>query len=198
LRRILNRKLPTTLLGDLTYRIVIGVVLAIIVAYLGVQQLSAHAGRSSKPAPSASIASPSEAALVPYQVRVTGTSSDVPLTSRPWLFVQANDGDLYPQGGDHGDNVEIDRSDGSWCGYAYFGAPDSSAAGRRYALILALPSPAADRKLQRRMRTPPAGRVPHWPSLPPGFHQLAAARNVARLPDFQSKAQLAATPGCRH
>jgi hypothetical protein len=147
--------------------------------------------------PTAAISSPAESASVPYQVRVAGTSDDVPLDSRPWLFVQANNGFLYPQGGGHGNNVEIDRADGSWCGYAYFGERSRVSAGKEYALLLALPTPGADRKLQRQMTTLPGGKVPHWHSLPRGFHRLAPARKVIRRPDFQSKAQLEATPSCR-
>jgi hypothetical protein len=134
--------------------------------------------------PTASINDPKDGALVPYQVRVEGTSSNVPLDTSPWLFVEANDGDLYPQGGSSGNTVEISRADGSWCGYAFFGEHDARSAGRGYSLILALPTDRADQKLQRELEDgPPA---PHWRNLPQGFDQLAPARTVMRLPGARS------------
>ncbi len=147
--------------------------------------------------PTAAISSPEEGASVPYQARVAGTSDGVPLDSRPWLFVQSNDGPLYPQGGGHGNDVEIDRSDGSWCGYAYFGPPRRWAAGKEYSLLLALPTAGADRKLQRQMKALPGGKVPRWRSLPQGFRQLAPARKVIRGRDVRTRAQLEATTTCR-
>ncbi len=146
--------------------------------------------------PTASIATPTDGAHVPYRVRVAGTAEGIPLDSRPWLFVQSNDGDLYPQGGNNGNNVLIDRADQSWCGYAYFGVPDRSSAGERYALIVALATHGAERRLEREMQSQPIGQVPHWRSLPAGFEQLGDARVLTRLPQAQTQEQLEETKGC--
>jgi hypothetical protein len=146
--------------------------------------------------PTASIVRPTDGAHVPYRVRVAGTSEGIPLESRPWLFVQSNDGDLYPQGGDNGNNVMIDRADQSWCGYAYFGAPDRSSAGKRYVLIVALATHAAERRLEREMLDQPIGQVPHWRSLPAGFTELGDPRVLTRLPRAQTKEQLEEGESC--
>ena len=142
--------------------------------------------------PTASIITPTEGAQVPYRVRVAGTSEGIPIDSRPWLFVQANNGDLYPQGGDDGNNVMLDLGDQSWCGYAYLGEPDRSSAGRSYVLIVALATHAANQKLERKMH----GQVPHWPSLPPGFERLGDPRRLTRLPRAQTQQQLQEIKSC--
>ncbi len=141
--------------------------------------------------PTASITTPAEDAQVPYRVRVTGTSNGVPLDSRPWLFVQSNDGDLYPQGGGNGNNVMIDRANQSWCGYAYLGVPDPSSAGKHYVLIVALPTHAAENRLERKMK----GQVPHWRSLPAGF-ELGDTRELTRQPRAQPQKQLGEGKRC--
>jgi hypothetical protein len=112
------------------------------------------------------------------------------------LFVQSNDGDLYPQGGDNGNNVMMDRADQSWCGYAYFGVPDRSSAGKRYVLIVALATHGAERRLEREMQGRPIGQVPHWRSLPAGFEQLGDARVLTRLPHAQAQEQLEEPKSC--
>lgn len=142
--------------------------------------------------PTASITTPTEGAQVPYRVRVTGTSEGVPLDSRPWLFVQANNGDLYPQGGNDGNNVMMDRADQSWCGYAYLGEPDSSSAGKSYVLIVASATHAAEQRLEHKMH----GHVPHWPSLPAGFKRLGDPRRLTRLPRAQTSEQLNESQSC--
>jgi hypothetical protein len=142
--------------------------------------------------PTASIITPTEGAQVPYRVRVAGTSEGVPLDSRPWLFVQSNNGDLYPQGGDHGNNVMMDRGDQSWCGYAYLGEPDHSSAGKSYVLIVALATHAAEQRLERKMH----GQVPHWPSLPAGFKRLSDPRRLTRLARAQTREQLDESESC--
>lgn len=146
--------------------------------------------------PTASIATPTDGAHVPYRVRVAGASEGIPLDSRLWLFVQSNDGDLYPQGGDNGNNVMMDRADQSWCGYAYFGVPNRSSAGKRYVLIVALATHGAERRLEREMQGRPIGQVPHWRSLPAGFEQLGDARVLTRLPHAQTREQLEEPKSC--
>jgi hypothetical protein len=112
------------------------------------------------------------------------------------LFVQSNDGDLYPQGGDNGNNVMMDRADQSWCGFAYFGVPDRSSAGKRYVLIVALATHAAERRLEGEMQGSPIGQVPHWHSLPAGFEKLGDPRVLTRLPRTQTQEQLEESKSC--
>lgn len=132
--------------------------------------------------PTASITEPEDGVSVPYQVRVEGSSEDIPLAVDPWLFVESTDHYFYPQGADYGNSVEINRRDGSWCGYAYFGAAKPSAAGNTYTLYLVIPEDKADDELQAEMEEGPP--VPQLTNLPEG--QIADTRTVKRLPDSRS------------
>jgi hypothetical protein len=147
--------------------------------FLGVTIFLAHSSAEAPPGPTGSITNPEDGAAVPYRVRVEGASKEVPLDTSPWLFVQANNGFLYPQGGSTGNTVEIDLGDGSWCGYAFFGEDAARSVGKSYSLVLALPTDRADQKLQRELEAGPP--VPHWRNLPEGFDLLAPAINVTRL-----------------
>jgi hypothetical protein len=147
--------------------------------FLGVTIFLAHSSAEAPQGPTGSITSPEDGAAVPYRVRVEGASKEVPLDTSPWLFVQANNGFLYPQGGGTGNAVEIDRGDGSWCGFAFFGEDAARSAGKSYSLVLALPTDRADRRLQRELEAGPP--VPHWRNLPEGFDLLAPAIKVTRL-----------------
>ncbi|MGB7684425.1 MAG: hypothetical protein WBL45_01430 [Solirubrobacterales bacterium] len=153
------------------------------------------------PGPTASITTPEDGASVSYRTLVEGTSEGIPLNSRPWLFVYSNDGEFYPQGGEEGEGVEIDPSDGSWCRAVWFGEASRSATGNGYSLILALPTPEADQKLEYLMnpflqlgaQVDLPRRVVHLPRLPKGFEVLAPVRKVKRLP----YAEINATADCR-
>jgi hypothetical protein len=150
--------------------------------------------------PTASITTPEEGASVPYRTRVEGTSEGIPLNARPWLFVYSNDGEFYPQGGEEGEGVEIDPSDGSWCRIVWFGEASRSSTGKSYSLILALPTPKADQELEDRLNPLQLGaqvdlprKVVHLPRLPKGFEVLPPVRKVQRLPS----AEINATADCR-
>lgn len=142
--------------------------------------------------PTVSITTPEEGAVVPYRARVEGTSEDIPLESRPWLFVYSHDGNYYPQGGDEGEGLEIDPHDGSWCRIVWFGdaslRPEDD---NGYSLILALPTPKADQTLEHHMNSQLPGRVVELKSLPEEFEKLSV-RYVKR-----PRVEINATPSCR-
>jgi hypothetical protein len=181
----LGRKFPVAL------SLIVGTVFLLVTIQL------TKSGTSQSRSPMAEISSPLEGASVPYREPVMGTSEGVPLDTQPWLFVQSSGGLLYPQGGGHGDSVNINRFDGSWCGYAYLGEPKGGDVGQEYTLILALPTSKENRRLQRHMESPKAGVVSRWRSLPTGFRQLGPARRVTRLSGIRAKRQPDVPRSCR-
>lgn len=94
---------------------------------------------------SVTITSPIDGASVAHTELVTGTHSNAPPDHQLWLIVQPHLAPRYhPQLA-----PLVQRQDGVWSGFAYFGEDPSTNAGEQFQLIVVLATRAASEEFQR-------------------------------------------------